>query len=46
MKMREDFERAAADLCRRIEDAGYAVSVHHMRRYVELHAVHLSGRRP
>jgi hypothetical protein len=34
---------AAAAIVRRIEDNGYAVSVHHMRRYVELHAVHLSG---
>jgi len=43
--MRDDFEAATADICRRIEPAGYAVSVHHMRRYVELHAVHLSGDR-
>jgi hypothetical protein len=43
MKMREDFEAAAAAICRAIEISGYAVSVHHMRRYVELHAVHLSG---
>lgn len=28
---------------RQIRDQGYAVSVHHMREYVELHAVHLSG---
>ena len=43
MKMREDFGAAAQDICRRIEAAGYATSVHHMRQYVELHAVHLSG---
>jgi hypothetical protein len=45
MKMRDDFEAAASDICRRVEEVGYAVSVHHMRRYVELHAVHLSGDR-
>ena len=28
---------------RQIRDLGYAVSVHHMGEYVELHAVHLSG---
>src|SRR3954462_3794643 len=30
-------------ILRQIEDLGYAVSVHHMREYVELHAVRLSG---
>jgi hypothetical protein len=43
MRMRVDLTAAAADILRRIEAAGYATSVHHMRRYVELHAVHLSG---
>ena len=39
MKMREDFEVAAERVIRRIRTAGYAVSVHHMGEYVELHAV-------
>ena len=30
-------------ILRQVEALGYAVSVHHMREYVELHAVHLSG---
>ena len=42
MKWR-DLAAAAREVCRRIENGGYAVSVHHMREYVELHAVPLSG---
>jgi hypothetical protein len=43
MQWRDDFTGAAAGIIGRIKRAGYAVSVHHMGRYVELHAVHLSG---
>jgi hypothetical protein len=43
MKLREDLTAATSDLIRRIRDAAYAVSVHHMREYIELHAVHLGG---
>lgn len=43
MKMRDDFEAATEILLGHIRQAGYAVSVHHMSEYVELHAVHLSG---
>ena len=39
------FHAASARLIAGIEAAGYAVSVHHMRKYVELHAVHLRGDR-
>ena len=35
--------RTSDALLRQIENLGYAVSVHHMSRYVELHAVRLSG---
>ena len=41
--MREDLAGAAAAILRQIDAAGYATSVHHMRRYVELRGVHLSG---
>ena len=43
MKMRDDFEAATRAVLDQVEAAGYATSVHHMRQYVELHAVHLSG---
>ena len=43
MKMRDDLAGVAAAILRQIDTAGYATSVHHMRRYVELHAIHLSG---
>jgi len=43
MRMRDDFTEAAASTVRQIESHGYAVTVHHMREYVELHAVHLNG---
>ena len=43
MKMRDDFEAATQAILAQIETAGYATSVHHMRQYVELHAVHRSG---
>ena len=38
-----DFADAAARIVGQIEQAGFAVSVYHMRQYVELYAVHLSG---
>ena len=44
--MRDDPAGDAAELIRRIEGAGFRVSVHHMREYVELHAVQLSGDGP
>jgi hypothetical protein len=43
MKSREGFTAATSALIRRIRDAAFVVSVHHMGEYVELHAVHLSG---
>jgi len=34
---------SSSAILHQVEGLGYAVSVHHMGRYVELHAVHLSG---
>jgi len=44
VRLREDPVGDTAKLIRRIEDLGFAVSVHRMREYVDLHAVRLSGR--
>ena len=46
MKIREDLSAAASHIISRVEEAGYAVSVHRMREYVELHAVSLTGEEP
>lgn len=46
MRQRQSGMTDAAFILRGIEWRGYAVSVHRMREYVELHAVSLTGDGP